>query len=195
MNFPRALVSFKQLVWLSIFASGVCLSALGEVRLPSVFSDHMVLQQGKSVQIWGWAVAGEKVEVEIAGQKVSTTANAKGEWRIALSALKAGGPYTLTVRGLNKLEFTDVLIGEVWLCSGQSNMEMGVALCDGAEQAIAAADQPQIRLLPVPNRWMPQPQSDIEATWRVCTPTSVKDGGWAASPLAPITLAANCNRS
>lgn len=153
-------------------------AAHAEVRLPKVFSDHMVLQQGKPVQVWGWAAANEKVTIEIAGQKVSATANAQGEWKAALPALPAGGPHKLTVTGVNSVTFDDVLIGEVWLCSGQSNMEMGIAQCDGAETAIAAADRPQIRLLSVLNRWTPLPQSDIEATWRVCTPASVKEGGW-----------------
>lgn len=138
----------------------------------------MVLQQGKPVKVWSWATVGEKVEVEIAGQKVTAMANAKGEWMVALPPMKAGESHKLIVRGTNTIEFADVLVGEVWLCSGQSNMAMGVTMCDGTEQTIADANQPQIRLLSVPNRWMPSQQSDIDATWRVCSPASIKEDGW-----------------
>lgn len=151
---------------------------LAEVRLPKVFSEHMVLQQGRPLQIWGWAAVGEKVTVQLGTATTSATPNAKGEWRVTLPAQPAGGPVKWVVRGANTITYEDVLIGEVWLCSGQSNMEMGIANCDGATAAIAAAQRPKIRLLSVPNRWTPLPQDDIEATWRVCSPESVKEGGW-----------------
>lgn len=175
----RSRISLPQR-WLSLatLIVSLALSLPAEVSLPKVFSDHMVLQQGKPIQVWGWAAAGEKVTVQIGESKVSATPNGKGEWKATLLAQKAGGPIKLVVSGANTITFEDVLIGEVWLCSGQSNMEMGIANCDGATQAIAEANRPRIRLLSVPNRWTPLPQTDIEATWRVCSPESVKDGGW-----------------
>lgn len=165
-------------LWLVPLVASVVTTIHAEVRLPKVFSDHMVLQQGKPIQVWGWAAAGETVTVQIGETKVAATPNAKGEWKVALPAQKSGGPVKLVVNGANTVTCDDVLIGEVWLCSGQSNMEMGIANCDGAKEAIASANRPQIRLLSVPNRWTPLPQTDIEATWRVCSPESVKEGGW-----------------
>ena len=88
-------------------------------------------------------------------------ANERGEWKAALPAMKAGGPYTLTVSGSSKVQFEDVMIGEVWLCSGQSNMEMGIGVCKDAKKEIAAADYPGIRLLKVTKSWKPEPQDDI----------------------------------
>jgi sialate O-acetylesterase len=148
------------------------------VRLPRVFSDHMVLQRDKPLPIWGWADPNETVTVEFGGATAQTQANANGEWKTALSAQPAGGPHVLTVRGSSTVRFADVLVGEVWLASGQSNMEQGIASCRDAQAEIAAANYPNIRLLMVPNRWTPQPQSDIEAPWKVCSPQTVAEGGW-----------------
>ena len=103
-------------------------AARGEVRLPKVFSSHMVMQQDKPLIVWGWAQPNEKVTVELSGASQEAQANERGEWKGVLPAMKAGGPYTLTVSGSSKVQFEDVMIGEVWLCSGQSNMEMGVGV-------------------------------------------------------------------
>jgi len=179
MNSPTRDNLFSRLSWLVVVAFGFSLSLQAEVRLPKVFSDHMVLQRDKPIQVWGWASANESVNVQLGeGKVVTTKANAEGEWKVALPAMKAGGPLKMVVKGANTVTFDDVLIGEVWLCSGQSNMEMGITQTDGAEQAIADANHPQIRLLLVPNRWTPLPQSDIEATWRICSPASIKADGW-----------------
>ena len=155
----------------------VAVSAQGEVRPHALFGDNAVLQQGTEVPVWGTAREDETVTVEFQGRKVSTIARS-GRWQVRLDKLTPGGPFTMTVTGDNVLRLTNMMVGEVWLCAGQSNMEMGIAQCDGAEQAIADADRPQLRLLSVPNRWTPLPQSDLETTWRVCSPTSVKEGGW-----------------
>ena len=93
-----------------------------EVTLPHVFGSHMVLQQEKPLIIWGWAAPGETVTVQLASEKQSTQANEKGEWKVVLPAMKASGPYTLTVSGPSTITLEDVIIGEVWLCSGQSNV-------------------------------------------------------------------------
>ena len=131
----------------------VCLflspSALAGVRLPNVFSSHMVLQQQKPVIIWGWAEPNETVTIKLADKTQQVQANSKGEWKAELPALSAGGPYTLTVSGSSTVTCDDVLVGEVWLCSGQSNMEMGIGMANNGAQEIAAANDPNLRLLKV----------------------------------------------
>jgi sialate O-acetylesterase len=159
--------------------AGLAHTAWAEVRLPKVFSSHMVLQQEKPLVVWGWAQPAEKVTVELGAAKQEVQANERGEWKAMLPAMKAGGPYTLTVSGSNKVQFEDVMVGEVWLCSGQSNMEMGIGAARDAKEEIAAADYPGLRLLLVTKSWKPEPQSDIEGTWKVCTPKTVAEGGWS----------------
>ena len=159
--------------------AGLAHTAWAEVRLPKVFSSHMVLQQEKPLVVWGWAQPGEKVTVQLGTANQEVQANERGEWKAVLPATKAGGPYTLTVSGSNKVQFEDVMVGEVWLCSGQSNMEMGIGAARDAKEEIAAADYPGIRLLLVTKSWKPEPQSDIEGTWKVCTPKTVAEGGWS----------------
>ncbi len=158
---------------------GFTQAARAEVRLPKVFSDHMVLQQERPVVIWGWAEPNERVTVTLATASEQVQANERGEWKALLFSMKAGGPYTLTVSGSSKVELKDVMIGEVWLCSGQSNMEMGIGAAKDAQKEIAAADYPNIRLLLVTKSWKPVPQEDIDGTWKVCSPKTVAEGGWA----------------
>lgn len=158
--------------------------ASADVRLPKVFGSHMVLQQEKPVVLWGWAAPGERVNVQLDESRAEVQATAQGEWRATLPARKAGGPYVLAVSGVNAVRFEDVMVGEVWLCSGQSNMEMGIAMCADGKAEIAAADHPGIRLLMVPNRWTPVPQDDIDATWKVCSPSTVGEAGWGGFSAA-----------
>ncbi len=165
----------------SMFLLAGCLTPSqlrADVRLPKIFGSHMVLQQGKPIQIWGWANAGEIATVQLGEARQSAVANDKGEWKLALPAMRAGGPYTMKVNGSNGLVFDDVMIGEVWLCSGQSNMEMGMKMFHISPQEIAAASYPGIRLMLVENKWTPRPQIDIEGAWKVCTPSSIAEGGW-----------------
>jgi sialate O-acetylesterase len=152
--------------------------AWAEVRLPKVFSSHMVLQQQKPLVIWGWAQPNETVTVEISSISVQAKANDHGEWKAALPAMKAGGPYTLKVTGSSTQQFDDVMVGEVWLCSGQSNMEMGIGVARDGQQEIAVANYPAIRLLLVAHNAAPTPQTDINGTWKVCSPQTVAQGGW-----------------
>ncbi len=144
-----------------------------EVKLPSVFGDHMVLQRGQKVPVWGWAAPGEKVSVNFHGQTADAAADGQGRWRVDLSPMEAGGPYELVVRGSNTVTFTDVLIGEVWLCSGQSNMVLPVVMSKDADLEIASANWPQVRLLQVPGVLAPTPQRDMLASWQVCGPQTV----------------------
>jgi len=152
--------------------------ARAEISLPHVFGSHMVLQQEKPLVIWGWATPGETVTVRLDQATQATKANDKGEWKVILPAMKAGGPYTLTVSGSSTLTLDDVMIGEVWLCSGQSNMEMGLGLVNNGKDEIANANHPGLRLLMVDNHWDPLPQADMKGAWKVCTPETVAQGGW-----------------
>jgi len=155
------------------------LPARAEVRLPGFFTDHMVLQQKMPVPVWGWADPGEKVVVSLGDQKVETTACPKGKWMVKLQPLAAGGPYVLKVEGKNTIELKDVLVGEVWLASGQSNMAMTVRGCRDFEKEQAAADLPQIRHVTIARRPAETPQDDCEGQWEVCTPETV--GGFSAT--------------
>lgn len=144
-----------------------------DVKLPALFSDHAVLQRDATVPVWGWAAKGEEVTVSIAGQSQTTQAGDNGKWRVDLKNLSAGGPHALTVKGSNTITVNDVLIGEVWLGSGQSNMAMTVnrALDYAKEQA--AGNLPQVRQFTVRSNAAPTPTDDVIGTWNVCTPDTV----------------------
>ncbi len=162
--------------WIILSLLGLLLSrpaVRAEVKLPALFSNHMVLQQQTPLPIWGWADPGEKVTVTLAGQSKSTTADKEGKWSVKLDKLQPGQPLTLTVAGKNKLTVTDVLVGEVWLASGQSNMAMTVARSKNAEQEKAAAKYPQIRMFFVRSGAATTPQADCKGEWVVCSPETV----------------------
>lgn len=159
-------------------------SASAEVKLPAVFGSHMVLQREKPVIVWGWANPGEAVAVTLDSQQQHTQATAAGEWRVTFPALKGGGPLTMTIKGTNTLTLDDILVGEVWLCSGQSNMEMGVGMAANHAQEAAAANHPGIRLFLIPKTLAATPQRDVQATWKVCSPTTVLEGGWGGFSAA-----------
>lgn len=148
--------------------------AEADVRLPHVIGSHMVLQCGRPLSIWGWADPGEEVTVALGeNNRSSTRASERGEWQVRLGVMKAGGPHTMTVKGDNIITLDDVLVGEVWLGSGQSNMQWGVAGSANAAQEIAAADYPQIRLFLVPNVLSGVPSRDVNAAWQKCSPQTV----------------------
>jgi len=145
-----------------------------EVKLPKVFGSHMVLQQQRPVIVWGWADPGEEVTVALDQNTAKAKADAQGDWKVTLPALNADGKVRcLTVSGTNKIELTDILVGEVWVGSGQSNMEWPVAATIKAQEVIAAANHPQIRLFQVPKVQTKEPAKDVQAEWKVCTPQSV----------------------
>jgi sialate O-acetylesterase len=164
---------------LSFFAmAGISQNARADISLPHVFGSHMVLQRERPIIIWGWAGPGEKVTVHLGSATKSTQANERGEWKVKLPAMSAGGPFTLTVSGSSTVTYDDVLIGEVWLCSGQSNMEFGMGMLKNPDEEIARADHPNMRLLLVQHDWLSQPTNDIIGQWKICTPQSVTEGGW-----------------
>ena len=141
-----------------------------EVRLPSIIGDNMVLQRGVKVRIWGKANVGERITVTFDRKSVDTVADAQGRWQVWLGPLKAGGPSELTIKGDNVLTIKNVLVGEVWICSGQSNMEWAlVNTVDGAE-AVAQANYPEIRLFTVEHNTATSALEDVQGRWVVTTP-------------------------
>ena len=146
----------------------------GEVRMPAVFSDNMVLQKGVPVPIRGWASPGEKVAVEFAGQRKETSADCAGKWQVRLDPLPASAvPADMRITGQNALMVRNVLVGDVWLASGQSNMEMPVKNAANAAQEIASANCPGIRFFMVERDLSSSPKEDCAGKWVVCEPKSV----------------------
>lgn len=158
-------------------ALATALAGRAEVKPSSIFGDHMVLQREAPVKVWGFADAGEKVEISFNGQKISARAGKDGRWTATLKPMQAGGPYTMVVKGkANTVTFEDILVGEVWLCSGQSNMGWPVKWSDNPEEEIAAADYPQIRFMTVYPATAPEPLYDAAAIpWAVCSPQTIPD--------------------
>jgi sialate O-acetylesterase len=158
-------------------ASLLCSTSLvrADVKVPKIFGDHMVLQRGMKVPVWGTADAGEKVTVKVGAQSQSATAGADGRWRVTLDPLEGSKqPVEVTIVEKNTLTFKDVLIGEVWVCSGQSNMGFSLKNATGANEVIAAADRPTLRMFMVGRAIKDTPQDDLsEGEWVVCTPQSV----------------------
>jgi sialate O-acetylesterase len=149
-------------------------ASTAEVILPRIFSSHMVLQRNKPIAVWGWATPNEKVSVSLATSTLSTKADKAGLWSVSLPALPAGGPYNLKVAGKNTVDITDVMVGEVWVCSGQSNMEWVVKNVKDAEKEMASATNPMIRQLKVPLKTSLDPKEDIDGgQWQVSSPATV----------------------
>ncbi|MCA8983539.1 MAG: sialate O-acetylesterase [Planctomycetaceae bacterium] len=199
---------------LALFSLGTGNRLAADVKLPAVIDSHMVLQRDKPLPIWGWAEAGEAVTVTLDDQSVKTVADEQGKWRVTLSAVKADGKeHTLTVQGKNTIVLEDILIGDVWLGSGQSNMEWQLINTHGSKEAIALADHPTIRLFHVPKVQQAQPASDVDAKWKHCTPANIPtfsavlyyfglklnqevnvpigliNSSWGGSPIEPWTIA------
>lgn len=141
-----------------------------EVRVPSIIGDNMVLQRGTKVRIWGKANAGERIAVSFDKKTVNTVADAQGRWQIWLGPLKAGGPSELTIKGDNVLTIKNVLVGEVWICSGQSNMEWSLVNTVNGNEAVAQANYSEIRLFTVEHSTAESPLDDVRGRWVVTTP-------------------------
>jgi sialate O-acetylesterase len=163
-----------------MLAGGISV-ARAEVTPHPLFVDHAVLQQGTQVPVWGTARPGEAVTVEMAGQKVATTAAVDGKWHVLLAPMPAGGPFTLTIVGKNKVVLNDILVGEVWVASGQSNMERQLGLRAGQkpianwEKEVAEANHPGIRHFGVAQTKSLTSLSTVKGQWEVCTPETVKN--------------------
>lgn len=150
---------------------------LADPTLPNLLSDHMVLQQSRPIHLWGKADPGEKIAIDLAASSASTTADSTGRWSVHLPAMPAGGPFTIRVHGERKeIIVKDVLVGEVWVASGQSNMTFGLQAALGAAEEIPRADFPEIRLFTVPKRVALTPQEDtLPAAWQICTPDTARN--------------------
>ncbi|MDD8025934.1 MAG: sialate O-acetylesterase [Acidobacteriota bacterium] len=144
------------------------------IRLPSVIGDHMVVQRDKPVAVWGWAEPGESISVKLGSAATSVKAGLDGRFAATLPALKAGGPFELTVQGSKSpaVVVKDILAGEVWVCSGQSNMEWPLSSVYSPTPEVLRADQPRLRLYSVPKRISAEPLDDIETEWTLCTPAT-----------------------
>jgi sialate O-acetylesterase len=159
-------------------------SAADSTALPFVspiFGDNMVLQRGKPNTFWGWAQPGQAVRVEIAGHSASTVAGTDGRWRVRLQPPPPGGPYTVKITGPQTVELHEVLVGDVWLCGGQSNMELALTRTRNGAAEVSAADHPEIRLYKVRSRATYSPAAVPQGQWRICSPEQVAaDGGFSA---------------
>ncbi len=172
------ITSYRRPICLSFVA---CLAFLflpavtsADVALPKIFGDEMVLQRDKPLTIWGTADANEKVTVTIGDSSKTTSAGQNGKWSVELPSLPASKkPVPFTVQGNNKISLKNVLIGDVWICSGQSNMEWSVDRGKNPQQEIAAADHPQIRLFTVKRHKADAPVDDVTGSWAICTPASI----------------------
>jgi len=160
-------------VALLILANACPLKLSAEVRLPSLFGDHMVLQRGQANRIWGWGDANEKLTISLGDNTVETQADANGQFEAKLPSMPAGGPHTLTVAGSSTVKCEDVLIGEVWVCSGQSNMQWSVDQANDPDLEKLTANLPQIRLITVPRIGTQTPQDDFDGEWQTCSADTV----------------------
>lgn len=166
-------MTYAKRLFMALIVSWLCTQAHADVLMPALFSDNMVLQRDKQIPVWGQATPNEVVTVTLDIQTATTTADAAGSWLLHLNPVEAGGPYTLTIQGQNKLTYQNVLIGDVWICSGQSNMQWTVRNSNDAEKEIASANHPQIRLFTVKRLAAQTPQQDVTGAWNVCDSQSV----------------------
>jgi len=166
-------IVFAFVTVIALLAAG---SVQADVKLSGVFGDHMVIQQEQPIRLFGKAAPGEKITAELAGKTASATAGDDGRFRVELPAIKADGKaHTLTVKGKSTVTIKDVLLGEVWICSGQSNMEWSVGGSMNARAEIAAAKHTKIRLFNVPGHVAgPIPLDDPRGRWQICSPASVR---------------------
>jgi sialate O-acetylesterase len=158
---------------LLLFAS---LNCWGDPVLPHLIGDHMVLQQQREIHIWGQADPGEQILVTLASQTRTTRTEVNGHWSVQLPPMRAGGPFTMSIKGKRKITLKDVMVGEVWVASGQSNMTFSLSASTGGADEIPRADYPLIRLFTVPKTVAARPQPDtLPAAWQICTPDAAKE--------------------
>jgi len=160
----------KRLAALVGFLVGSCAMASATPSLPSLFSDHMVLQRGRPIPVWGSADPGESLRVTLADRSAEAVAGPDGRWRVVLEPLAAGGPLTLVVEGKTRLTVRDVLIGEVWVASGQSNMHFALRGSSTAAEDLPLASHGGIRLFTVPRSSSLKPREDAGGRWVTCSP-------------------------
>lgn len=169
----------KKHLWklsLFTFLADTSMQAAGQIRLPAVLGSHMVLQQKSEVKLWGWCDPAEKIQVSTGWDtaRYNTLGSADARWSVDVKTPAAGGPYTITIKGSNTVVIDDVLIGEVWVCSGQSNMEMSVNWGLPYADEAAQATNKNIRFFHIPRTTSAFPQDDVKAQWVVCDPENMK---------------------
>ncbi|NDV68209.1 sialate O-acetylesterase [Dysgonomonas sp. 25] len=161
----------KKISLITLLLLAGLLSLQAEVKMPHIFGDNMVLQRNQKVKVWGWADKGEAVTVTFNGQTQKAKAGKNGKWMVTFTPMQAGGPYTMVVAGKkNKIEYNNILIGEVWVCSGQSNMEWTLANAGNAEYEIRNATYPAVRAFNVAHEMDFSPRADLNGSWDVCSP-------------------------
>ena len=164
-----------ELFRLAVIFTALASACFADPVLPNLFSDHMVLQQGREIHVWGQGDSGEVVNVTLAGQSSRATADVHGGWSVHLPPLHSGGPYTLVVRGKKEITIKDVMVGEVWIASGQSNMTFSLDGVENAATEVAKANYPQIRLFTVPKKIaLTSQENTLAAHWEICTPETAK---------------------
>jgi sialate O-acetylesterase len=161
---------------LLILMSFLFSSMWAEVRLPQVISSDMVFQRGKEIKVWGWSDGNERIQVTFNGIVKKTKADKEGNWSVVFPEMEAGGPYELAIKAKNEILLDNILIGDLWICSGQSNMEWTVARSDNYQEEIANADFPNIRLLQIAKNFQLDPAEDVPKTqWEVCSSETIDD--------------------
>ncbi|WP_194768462.1 sialate O-acetylesterase [Tamlana sp. I1] len=164
----------KTKTYFTVLFLALCFYSNADVQLPLLFSNDMVLQRNKRIPVWGWADAGEQIEISFNNQTLKTRADKNGDWKVNLKPEIAGGPYELIVRGKNTILISNVLVGEVWICSGQSNMEFTVAQAMNFEEEIKDSNYPMIRQFYVENDMGSTPKSKLKGgNWSVCNQNTV----------------------
>jgi sialate O-acetylesterase len=181
------MILFRILTIIMLISEIAVGSLQADIKPNALISDGMVLQQKELVKIWGTGAPNEKVTVTFRDQTVSTVCGADGNWLLQLQSKTAGGPFPMTLTGNNTINLPNVYVGEVWLLSGQSNMEYALWHCVGGPEAIANSTNPQLRLITIPHTATETPQSDVTASWVEANPTSTKNfsavGYWFGSKL------------
>ena len=168
-----------KLTTLTTLLAALAFTARAELKLPAIIGDNMVLQQKQTNPLWGWDTPGTEVTVKFAGQTKTAKADADGKWTVKLDPVPANAkPATISIKGSSAKELQNVLVGEVWICSGQSNMQWNVGSCWDADLEIASAKHPNIRLISVPQVGTQEPQKDFNGSWKECSPETV--GGFSA---------------
>lgn len=172
---PTASLCRRTSIVASLFVAlaGLLSESRADVKMPGVFSNNAVLQRDRPVPVWGWAAPGEKIKLTVPNQEHTAVADANGRWQVMLKPLAAGGELEMVIEGTNRIVLRNLQVGDVWLCTGQSNMQWTVADSRDADLEIPAANYQNIRLLSVETPGSQTPIEDCPGHWEVCTPQTV----------------------
>lgn len=169
---PSRLIAYSVLT--ALISINLLSSLRADTKIPSILGSHMVLQRNAPITLWGWDNSGQKVTVSLGNDTASVTTDEQGQWRVELKPLKAGGPHKIEIQGSSSITLEDILIGEVWLCSGQSNMEWTVRASLNPKEEASNGNHPQIRHIKFPHRPSAKPEDDIPSDgWKIATPETV----------------------